>query len=582
MMRTVGSVWATVLFLISGAHATTIVYPSPGRPVFVEPGGSFVATVQFGEAPDEVQARLVSDRPFSYEQPVDLRPELVKAGVVRVTVVVPDDVAERTYDLELRSKGSRLATARHSVAVRRLGRRIRIVHLSDMNIGDVGAPEFDTRLIDEINLLAPTLIVATGDLLDATHPDLRRGWGMLSRSLSRFDAPVLAACGDHDALPYYAEYLAPSPVGAIDVGRYRGLVLYDTPAAPISADTAQVDWVVSKLADQKPELTFVVAHDACPNLLSHWQRQGALERMIRDARLGIWFAGGSSDWDGREYRTLIAAAEPLLYVRTHESSSATCGGASGVSHYRVLDLEGDRAILYGPDTDSGLPGSIAVGRLRMRFDGENNGTQQRVALKVVNTLPFRMNHLGGTVLVDRAGDARPWCHGARITRLVNLGTMWECHVAFDVPDKGSLRALVGTGPEPDLPTLGVRFELPNRVSARPTRHGDVRFASDGTDLRVDPTSCRGLVYIENRGDAVVETTPIVRLDGQSVAYRVANSDGPFASAYELRLAPREAFALQLDLPAVRVTPGRRELQVYLKMGPVQVPACWPLDVRVGR
>ncbi len=79
-----------------------------------------------------------------------------------------------------------------------------------------------------------------------------------------------------------------------------------------------------------------------------------------------------------------------------------------------------------------------------------------------------------------------------------------------------------------------------------------------------------------------EIAPLVRLDGEVVSYCVVGESGPVASMYHLRLAPQQTVTLQLDLTGVRVEPGRRELQVYVKGGPALTPACWPLDVTVAR
>ena len=43
----------------------------------------------------------------------------------------------------------------------------------------------------------------------------------------RLDAPALLACGDHDDMTLYSKYVAPSPIGVVDLGRFRGVVLLD-------------------------------------------------------------------------------------------------------------------------------------------------------------------------------------------------------------------------------------------------------------------------------------------------------------------------------------------------------------------
>lgn len=547
--------------------------PTQGRPVFVEPGGRFAVTADL--PPDAAGAgfELICQVPPAHRHALSAvdGPRAEGDGVSRRWIVsVPVEVPEETYDLKV-STPAGVLLGRHAVAVARIGRRIRLVHLSNMNIGDVAAPRPDGRLIAEVNLVAPTLIVATGDLLDATHEDPIAGWQELSDFLASFSAPTLLACGDHDNATLYSRLMAPSPIGVIDVGPYQGLVLYDLPGRPIASDAEQIAWVEGQLGRAGPTLRFVVSHDESPNLLRYWQQRGTLAEMVRAGRLGLWLAGGHRDWTGAEFRTLIDAAAPLMYLRSHQSSPALREGAEGVSHFRVVDCEGEQAVLYGPPGPGGLPGSIPVGRLKLTFEDPNDGTQPRVAFSAVNALPARMNHLAARVLVRRDGDRRPWCQGARLAALIDRGTLWECRVMFDLPDKGSLRAVVGTGPPPAEAALRVRFEMPSTLRLGPAAEAE----GEGVLAAMD---WAGTVRLENGGDEAVTVGPLLRLDGESLAYRVVGEAGPFALAYRVRLAPGQSVALQPDLSAVRVAPGRRELQVYVKAGLALVPVCWPLDV----
>lgn len=559
-----------------GVAEPVLVAPTQGRPVFVKPGGVFQVVAQFAQPPRDLRFELVSPGFPRHRRVVSSLATSTgtEEGGLRFDLTVPADVPEQTYDLEVSGGGVALV-GRHAVAVQRVGRRVRLVHLSNMNVGEVGAPDFDQRLIAEVNLLAPTLIIVTGDLLDATHEDPAVGWAQAADFLARFDAPALVACGDHDDIGWYSRLLAPSPIGAVQVGPYRGLVLYDVPARPIGADEEQIGWVERELGRGRPPMRFVVTHDESPNLLRYWQQQGTLAPMVRAGRLGLWFAGGHRDWDGREYRAIVDAAAPLQYLRTHQSSSATRDGAEGVSHYRVVDLDGGQAMFYGPTTSTGIPASIPVGRLNVTFDRPNDGSSRRVRLAVTSGLPLRVDHLAARVLLRREGTERPWSLGAHLAHLVEFTALWECWVTFDLPDKGSRRVVVGTGPEPQQPDVEVRFAVPRSLTLRPVE------SEDGvTYLRAGDWV--GMVYLENRGSRAVTVTPVVRLDGERVAYRVVEEPGPLAGAYRVRLAPEQVLTLQLDMSAVRVTPGRRELQVYLKGGPAQVPVCWPLDVAVSQ
>ncbi len=550
-----------------------LVAPTQGRPTFVAPGGILPVTIQFDPAGGVPRFELSAP-----DFPV--HDHLLSGDLARGTpesgacyhLRVPADVPEQTYDIVVRNDAARV-TGPHAVAVRKPEQRVRLVHLSNMNVGEAGVPDFDWALVDEINLLQPTLIVTSGDYIDATHDDPDAAWQELARYFAAFDAPVLAACGDHDDLEQYSRYLAPSPIGAIEVGPYRAFVLYDLPKQPVVHDADQIAWLERDLPGRRHEMAFVVSHDQSPNLLAHWQAAGTLNGMIRAGRLGLWFAGGHRDWDGREYLELVTAARPMLYLRTHQASPATRGGATGTSHYRVVDLDGDRAVLTPPLAQDGTAASLPAGHLRLVLDGPNDGSRERVELHATSTLPFRVKHAGTRVWVRRDGDQRPWVRGARLASLVELPGIWECRLAFDLPERGGVHAVVGTGPPPPEPQVQVQFLVADELILVPRISDDgVSYLHGGAQL--------GFVQLQNAGGATAEVTPIIRLDGETLAYRVPETQGPLATAYALRLAPQQVLTLMPDLSAVRIEPGEHELQVYLKGGVGCAPVCTPVKVSV--
>jgi hypothetical protein len=492
-----------------------------------------------------------------------------------LAVEVPAVVPPGTYDLEIRW-GASCLVGRHCVAVGTLPTRVRIVHLSNMNVGDVGAPDFDARLIDEVNLVAPTLIVATGDYLDATHPDLARGWLQMTDFFAQFEAPAILACGDHDDIALYSRLIAPSPIGLVELGSCRGIVLLDHADNPLEQDSEQLRWVervLSGAADD--QLSFVISHAETPSLLRHWRGNGVLERMVTAARLGIWISGGHRDWDGQEWGELIAAAAPMLYLRTHQSSAAPREGAEGVSHYRVVDLTGVQAFQPGEVPATVPQPSIPVGRLSAALDGPNDGSRTQLRATVTNNLAYRMDGLSLRLLLRAEGDAEPWCHGARLVSAIRIGRVWECRLSFSLPDKGSLRAVTGVGAEPPHPDVEVRVGLPRQLRL-------VRQASAAGLSFLSASEPVGLVHVRNGGDQPVEVRPLIRLDGDRLSYRPAGEERPFATAYRLRLQSGEEVSLELDLSALKVRPGRRELQIYLKGWPAWAPVCHPLDVEVAQ
>lgn len=551
--------------------------PTLGRPVFVEPGSSFPVRAAIPGGDGTVRFTLIqAGRGDAGTYGLEIEPgtpaKLAAGQAVRVRV--PPNVPRRTYDLEIRSGTTRLV-GRHCVAVGYVDRSLRLVHVSNMNVGELGAPEFDERLVDEVNLLAPTLIVATGDYLDATCSESADAWARLVDYLTRFDAPLVMACGDHDDIGHYSRHVAPSPIGLTGVGAHRCLILYDHALAPIHRNPEQVHWLENALAHPGFDgLTLVVTHDGSPNLLRYWREAGTLQSMIHAGRIGLWFSGGHRDWDGQAYRELLDGTEPMVYLRTHQSSPAPREGATGVSHYRIVDVVDERVFLPGAAPGSSeVPGSTPVGHLGASVEGRNDGSEARLEFSAHNNLPYRLNGLALTLRLRKLAGQTPWCQGARLAEVTDLGTQWECRVWFDLPDKGALRAVAGSGPEPATAAVAVEFAGPSQLHFRrlATSEGLTFFNLHG-DAPV--------VHVRNNGQDAVDVSPLARFDGDTIAYRPAASDARYATAYRLHLEPRETVSLQLDLSAVRVASGRRELQIYLDGGAVMAPFCHAVDVGV--
>ncbi|MBW7907217.1 MAG: metallophosphoesterase [Phycisphaerae bacterium] len=550
-----------------------ILSPTLGRPVFVAPGGAFHALVSAAGAPGETLAfALVSSQEPPVRVALSFAPDERTALRELFELRVPSDLPPRTYDLELQL-GDTLVRQRHCVAVARRRTPVRLVHLSNMNIGDLSAPRFDERLIDEINLVAPDALVLTGDLVDATHPDAPRGWRDLVDFLARFEAPAIIARGDHDDPELYRRYVAPADVGEVRIGELRALVLSDA-AGPARADIELIAWAERALADPgDARLTFVVAHDRFPSLLGYWRDRGALPDAVRKARLGLWLAGGHDDWNNVENASLVAAAAPLLYVRTHQSSPATIGGASGVSHYRVLDVSADRAEFPGAEDDPGrLPKSLAAGALQCWTEG-GDGKGSRATLHAVSRLPVRIERLRQRVLLARQGATAPWVQGGRLLAVSEHERIWECLVELDLSDLGAARAVVGSDEPPPAQRLDVRITAPETLvfQRRATADGLAYASLSGADV---------LISIHNADQAGVEVTPTVRLAGERVAYRVAGTTEPFAGGMQLGLPPGAGVALELDLSAVRIASGRRDIQVYLAAGERLLSQARAVEIRL--
>lgn len=565
--------------------APTVLAPALGRPVFVPPGGTFEALIAgstLAPAAGTLEFALVRSR--SPEARYPLRPVGDARAAVRdarpLQLTVDASVPLGTYDLHVEQSGIAQRIP-HCVAVARVGSNLRIVQLSDMHVGDPAAPDFDPLLVHDVNLLAPDVLLCTGNYLDASHPDPAAGWTRLRAFLSLFDAPAILACGDQDDPAHYGKTAAASPVGLLPVGRHRVLVLLEHDRAPIEKDPEQLRWAEGVLIGREPAgrrpgtpfdgLTLVLCHARSPGVLRYWRAQGRLSQIIRQGRVGVWFAGGADDWDGRSDHDLIGAAAPLVFVRTAQSSPAQRGEATGVSHFRLLEIHADRVWQARETPGAAPPPSLAVGRLRVALDGANDGSATRLAATVINPFGFRLDNMALTVRLRKSSAQRPICVGGRMEQVVDLGQQWECRVRFDLPDRGLIRIDVAPAPAEPPRDLRITIEAPARLRLAPA-------ATVPATQRSGASAAPAAIVIENTGPNERIVRPIIRLDGRTLA--LEGSEPAPRHEPALRILAGQRIRCPLDLAAAAPRPGRRELQVWLDTGTdgPWTPVCWPIEV----
>ena len=120
-------------------------------------------------------------------------------GYAQADMSVAASTPPALYDLVLVAGGRETVNRRSVSVVAAFKTAFRFVHLSNMNIGDPTAIDFDPQIPEEVNLLAPEFIVATGDYTEwARLCDHPADWQRVLDYMARFDAPVYLLCGDHD------------------------------------------------------------------------------------------------------------------------------------------------------------------------------------------------------------------------------------------------------------------------------------------------------------------------------------------------------------------------------------------------
>lgn len=544
--------------------ATIIREPSQGRPIFVTRGETFYFVM-------DLPPSFKGDVGFALQHALEpgiqfpLKPKTPPTYVEQyfhLILEVGPDVEPGLYDMKVRTN-TMTYFSRHSVkVVDSFKDKFRFVHLSNMNVGDLTAPEFDEMLPEEINLLAPEFIVATGDYTEwARVLDDASSWQKVLSYFRKFDAPVFMLCGSHDHEASFTRYVASKPMGLIEYGNYHGLLLLDHPGNPIDQDYAQIQWVERELKQNRMKrMNFIVANSDELGLLDVWRQRGNLSNFVREHKVRMYIAGGSTDWDYKEFAGKLDGLDDLHFIRTHQSSTCLRDRATGFSHYRVIEIDGDRvAYAYPNDTASEmLQYSIPSGRLRAYFDAPNDGTAGRIGVTLQNALNQKFDEARLWLRVAKNGSgAKPEIAPGKPVRILDAGDYWACEVAYDLPDKGAVRVVASTNPE-DVPP-------PMPISVKLEGASQWSFSSKVTDFGLAYFECgvSPRLRLTNQSRASVTCWPVIRVNGAQL-----HADRSSISRMPLTLMGGESVSVPLVLNLRRVSPGNHKLQVHFLEDPL--------------
>jgi hypothetical protein len=489
-------------------------------------------------------------------------PSYVNDKYCSLVFLVPAGTSPGLYDLEVKTAGATHYSRRCIRVVDAFKTKFRFVHLSNMNIGDLTAPDFDDLLPQEINLLAPEFIIATGDYTEwARIQDDASSWLRVLKFFEKFNAPVFLLCGAHDHEASFTRFVASQPIGAIDYGNYHGLLLLDHPGNPIDQDYGQLQWIQTDLKrSRNKRCNFIAANSDELALLDIWREAGNLPQFIKDHRIKMFIAGGSSDWDFNEFADKLKGLEDFHFVRTHQASTSLRERATGFSHYRVIEVDGDQLSYVYPDDTAAerLQHSVPTGRLRTFFEGANDGSAASVAVTVQNALnqAFDDAHLWLRV-AKGPGEAKPNVVPGKIVQTLDAGKYWACDVAIDLPDKGGVKVLASTAPGsiPQPPPVSVELEGPNPWT----------FVAKKTDFGLNYFSSDAAVKLKltNNGKTPQRCWPVIRVNGTQL-----HPDRSACPRLPLVIEPGKTVEMPLVLNLRRLSPGKHSLQVYFLEDPL--------------
>lgn len=538
--------------------------PSQGRPIFIVPGETFFFVMRL--APD-----VAGDVSFSLQHALEpsirgrlkaTTPPAYVDEYCKLVLMIPADTQPGLYDVEVRTPTTTHYSRRCIRVVDAFKTKFRFVHLSNMNIGDPTAPDFDEMLPQEINLLAPEFIIATGDYTEwANIMDDASSWLRVLRFFEKFNAPAFLLCGAQDHQASFTRLVASQMMGPLDYGNYHGLLLLDHPGNPIDQDYEQLQWVQTDLKrNRNKRFNFIATNSDELALLDIWRENGKLDQFVKENRIRLFITGGSSDWDLREFADKLKGLDDFHFLRTHQSSTSLRDLATGFSHYRVIEVDGDN-ISYTYANDAAREKaqySIPTGRLRTFFDGPNDGTASRLIATIQNALNQKFDEVHLWLrLAKGPGNAKPAVSPGRIVQMLDVGSHWACDVVVDVPDKGGVRVMAASNPAAIPPEVPIDVQLQG-----PTQWA---FTAKKTSFGMAYNTCDAQVSLKltNNGKAAQTCWPVVRVNGAQL-----HPDRAACPRLPLMLEPGKTVEVPLVLNLRRVSPGRHTLQVYFLEDPL--------------
>lgn len=571
-----------------------VLVPSQGRPVIVKQGDTFFFLMRLRRTLGRrIVCSLVHTQAPNIRYPLqaDVQLGVVQGRYGQMILQVPQSVSPGLYDLEVKGEGPAYLSRQSVKVVDEWRTRFRIVHLSNMNIDDPAAPEFDQLLIDEINLLAPEFVLCTGDFTEwgraLSNP---KDWMRALEFLGRIRAPAYVVCGDHDDESSFDRYVADNPIGTFDYGDYHGILMLDHSAHRLDAE--QVRWLRTDLANHRNTrgFNFIVTHSDELDVLDLLRRQvDDLSRFVADHKLRMIVTGGHVDWDYREFATKlkdVQGPDGLVYIRTHESSTCMHDGATGISHYRIIDVNGDQLQYVYPDDTSPERAqySVPVGRLRVFYNHPNDGTQDSVVATVQNALNQVLDDCRVWLRVAKKGEARPLVEGGEIIGTLDGGSFWVCEIRVNVPDKGGVKIIAANDSKLIPEASSVKVTLGADVAVRPATTNQaalpiLAFAEQKVEggLRYYRCDQRLSVVLTNTGTRAEDVWPVVRLNGEIIPY-----DSGMGDRRPLRIDGGRQLVLSLKLVLGRMSPGPHQLQVFFRSDPLKRVTTFPVSlVRVG-
>ena len=282
--------------------------------------------------------------------------ELPREGATRVLEArLPEDLAAGAFGLEVELHGELRAHAKAVHVLESYPEDYSIVHLADLPLflGDGRGDLQMERIVEEVNLIAPDLVMISGDIAYAGT------WAHFEAALAHFegfDAPVIAGIGNHEYRGLASFFTLFGPLHhVVDVGPRRVITL-NSGHGRDQLTESQARWMRASFEGREEEETLVQLHHP-----PFWKRRlgvhvDELVELCRAYRVPVVLAGHwhgdyvfdeagvaqheSCEFEGTKYVVTTAAGADL---REPFSSSPLHHG------YRLLRLSGRELLDYTYD-----------------------------------------------------------------------------------------------------------------------------------------------------------------------------------------------------------------------------------------
>ncbi|HEY5604384.1 MAG TPA: metallophosphoesterase [Gammaproteobacteria bacterium] len=359
-----------------------VIAPRLGTPVIIQPGATIAVNIKsslpFWQPQWRVSLALGDER-------VPLEITGVNWNVANriITATVPQALAAGSYSLIVSDGGDEIIRPKAVHVVREFPQQVSIVQMADLpTLGRGDGDERLQQIIDEINIINPSLVLMTGDIAyGGTWDQYHR----LLAAMEKINAPVIAAPGNHE-YEGWAGFLTllGELYHSVQYGKLQVISLNSGHGRDQMTES-QYRWLRRELENLQGRTPLVQLHHPIQKrpelrgyLAVHAQDlvQTFKQYNVPIVLSGHWHGDAVYDDTGQDRRdTWEFPGAPYVVTTTAGADLREQYSSSPLHHgYRLIRLDGGKLASYTYDMDGdGLrdaTSSIPMGKLRSVMQGD--------------------------------------------------------------------------------------------------------------------------------------------------------------------------------------------------------------------